>query len=486
MSDKAASRALLGKGSIYTLATVAQLAGGLLVQPALTRLLTKPEFGVAALGVIVTATVGLIITLGLPAVITREHFMKTEEGGHGAGPVVTLSVVFAVLLGGVAFLAGPLWAPDGEFTAPLMIATGTGVSYAVIVACQAVQRAREEAGRFVLVVVLNVLGGQVAGLVAAWVIERSATVYLTGVAAGSVVGALLSLYWARPTLDGLRDRAALRRWFSVALPTIPHLAALYLMTAGDRFIVTELLGKAPNAEYSVAYLVGALGITLVAAANNAWAPLIYGTADERRWQVLATTTQDMLRVGVVVAGGLAMTAPLALWIVAPAGKYDLPALVPVVALTALATVPYVLYLASAHVLFWTGKTRALMWITPLAVAVNLVAKALVLPRWGFVGAAVVTVVAYGLLAVLIGSARRTLADVRWRRRWPELCVATVLCVAGAMIPDGPVGYLLRGLLTLGLVAALGLVARQLMADRRSALAAAGQRDQDRANSSSGS
>jgi len=467
MSEKAASRALLGKGSIYTLATVAQLAGALLVQPALTRLLSKADFGVAALGVVVTATVGLLITLGLPGVITREHFTKSQDG---TGPIVTLSVVLAVLLGGVAFAAGPLWAPDGEFTAPLMIATGTGVSYGVIVACQAVQRAREEAGRFVLVVAINILGGQLAGLAAIVLIDRTATVYLAGVAAGSLVGAALALYWARPTLTGLRDWETVRRWFAIALPTVPHMAALYLMTAGDRFIVTHLRGEAANAEYSVAYLIGALGITLVAAANNAWAPLIYGTPNERRWQVLATTTQDMLRVGVVVAGGLAMTAPLALWIVADSGKYNLPDLVPVVALTALATVPYVLYVASAHVLFWTGKTTALMWVTPVAVTVNLVAKALVLPRFGFVGAAVVTVVAYALLALMIGSVRRTLAEVPWRRRWPELAVATVLCVAGALIPPGWAGNVVRALVTVALIGVLGLVARQLLADRRSALA----------------
>jgi O-antigen/teichoic acid export membrane protein len=466
--ERAASRALLGKGSIYTLATAAQLTGALLVQPALTRLLPKADFGVAALGVIVTATIGLLITLGLPGVITREYFTQRDGEGHGTGPIVTLSVALAVLLGGVAFAAGPLWAPDGEFTAPLMIATATGVSYAIIVACQAVQRAREEAGRFVLVVAINILGGQLAGLAAILLVERTATVYLAGVGAGSLVGAALALYWARPSVRGLTDRAALRRWFRIALPTVPHMAALYLMGAGDRFIVTEVLDEAANGEYSAAYLTGALGITLVAAANNAWAPLIYGTPDDRRWQVLAVTTHDMLRVGAIAGAGLAVTAPLMLWIVVDPRKYDVDALVPVVAVTALATVPYVLYLASAHVLFWLGKTTSLMWITPLAVALSLVAKALVLPRWGFVGVAAVTVAAYGLLALLIGSVRRTLAEVPWRRRWPEFVGATVLCVLGAVIPPGPVGYAARAVLAVVLIGALARVGRQLMADRKAA------------------
>jgi O-antigen/teichoic acid export membrane protein len=471
VTDRSASRALLGRGSVYTLATAMQLAGALLVQPVLSRMLPKDEFGVTAIGIVVTATLGLLITLGLPGVITREYFQGGSEGnGAGVGPLITLSIAVAVLCGAVAFGAGWLWAaPLGGFTAALMIATVTAVSYSIIVTGQAVQRARNEAGRFVLVVGINVLGGQLLGLAAIMLISRTATTYLLGVAAGSLVGAALALYWARPSLYGVGDKEALREWFAIALPTVPHMAALYLMTAGDRYVVQSIGGEVANAEYSLAYLTGALGITLVAAANNAWAPLIYGTPDDRRWTVLATTTQDMLRLAAIVASGLAMAAPLALWIVADPDKYDIAELTPVVALTALATVPYVLYLASAHVLFWTGKTTALIWITPVAVALSLVAKALVLPEFGFEGLAIVTVASYGLLALLVGSVRRRLAEVPWRRRWPEFLGAGVLCVAGGYLPPGWVGNSVRVAVIVGLVGLLLLVLKQLQADRKSAL-----------------
>jgi O-antigen/teichoic acid export membrane protein len=339
----------------------------------------------------------------------------------------------------------------------------------VIITGQAVQRARNEPGRFVLVVAVNVVGGQIAGVLLASIVSATAVVYLSGVAAASVIGAVLSLFWSRPSLAGLRDRVAVRRWFAIALPTIPHMAALYLMTAGDRYIVLAVDNEEAAAAYNVAYLVGALGITLVAAANNAWAPLIYAAPDETRWQILATTTADMLRIAAIAAGGLAMGAPLGLWIAADPDKYDIAALTPLAALT---TVPYVLYLASVHVLFQTGRTIALMWISPLAVGLALAAKALVLPRFGFVGLAVVTVAAYGLLALLVGVERRKLATVPWRRRWPELGAAAVLCVAGALIPLNWAGAAARAVILLGLIGLLLRVAKQLAADRRAAQAQA--------------
>jgi O-antigen/teichoic acid export membrane protein len=468
VTGRAESRALLGRGSIYTLGTAAQLTGALVVQPALTRLLSESEYGVASIGVVITATFGLLLTLGLPGVVTREFF-QGDEGEGNTGRLVTLSVGVGLLVGVVAFATGPVWAaPLGGFTAPYMLATATAVSYSVIITAQAVQRARNQPGRFVLVVMINVLGGQLAGIGALYLFGRTATAYLAGVAVGSVAGAVLSLIWARPAFDGLRDRATLRRWFAIALPTVPHIGAVYLMTTGDRYIVQALDGAEATAAYHVAYLVGALGITLVAAANNAWAPLIYGAPEDRRWQVLATTTADMLRMAAIAAAGLAMTAPLALWIVADPNKYDIEALTPVVAVTALAAVPNVLYLASVHVLFWTGRTVALIWITPTAVAISLAAKAFVLPTFGFVGAAVVTVASYALLAVLVARQRRKLAAVPWGRRLPEIAGAAALCVAGALIPPGWIGYTVRAVVTAALLVLLALVARHLLAGRNAA------------------
>lgn len=464
MTDRSASRALLGKGSIYTLATAAQLAGAVLVQPALSRLLPRAEYGRAALAIVVTNLLGLLLTLGLPAVITREYFQK--GGRNSARVLVTITGAIAVVLGGLALVTGPWWgAPLHGYDAPLMLGTATAITYSIITTGQAVLRAQSRAARFVLVVVVNVLGGQLAGLAGTILFKPSASIYLVGVGLGSLAGGLLSLWWVRPASVAGAQRDQVRDWFRIALPTVPHTAALYLMTAGDRFVVEAQRGQEAVAAYSIAYLIGALGTTLVAAANNAWAPLIYGADEEKRWEILASTTRDMLRVAVILAGGLAVTAPLALWIVADPGKYDIWPLVPVVAITAASTLPYVLYLASAHVLFWTGKTKSLLWITPVAAAVNLAAKVVILPWGGFVGAALVTVGSYALLAILVGGARARLAQVVWSGRVAALAAAAVLCGVGALLPDEPWAYVLRGVCVVALLVMAGVVLHTLRSPR---------------------
>ncbi|MGH3544728.1 MAG: lipopolysaccharide biosynthesis protein [Mycobacteriales bacterium] len=469
--EREASRALLGKGSVYTIATAVQLAGALLVQPALSRLLPREEYGRVALAIVVTNLLGLLLTVGLPAVVTREYFRHgtTNSGAVAARAVAGIAVSLALVIGLGVAAVGPLWAaPLGGLDAALLLGAATAITFSMITTGQALLRAKGQAGRFVLVVLLNVVGGQLLGLLAINLLTPDAGHYLAGVGVGSLLGAALSWGWTRPIAPFHLEGAQVRGWFAIALPTLPHTAALYLMTAGDRFVVEVMRGAEQVAGYSLAYLVGALGITLVAAANNAWAPLIYGAPEQRRWAILASTTKDMAQLGALLAGGLALAAPLALWIVADPSKYDIAALTPVVALTALATVPYVLYLASAHVLFWTGKTTALLWITPLAAAINLGAKALVLPWGGFAGAAVVTVAAYGVLALLIGGVRRNLAEVTWSGRGVALGVATAACVLGAVLPLNLFGHLVRAFGVAVLLLGAALIARRLVTSRRGA------------------
>lgn len=466
-SHHADRRALVGKGSIYTLATAAQLTGALLVQPALSRLLPEAEYGRVALAIVVTNLLGLVIAVGIPGVITREHFITS--GRATARTAVTVGCGFALLLGGIALVTGPLWAsPLHGFDLALAVGAATAISYSMIACGQALIRAQGRASRFVMVVIVNVVGGQLAGIAAIVLISDTAATYLLGVAAGSVVGAVLTLAWVKPTFVGITDKSAINSWFQLAWPTIPHSAALFLMAAGDRFIIEIQRGQEAVAAYSLAYLIGALGVTLVAAANNAWVPLIFGAPEERRWQLLAATTTDLVRLVALLAGALAVTAPLALWIVADPNKYDVEKLTPVVAITALAAVPYVLYLASSHAIFWLGKTKILMWVTPLAVLLNLGVKAVVLPSGGFVAAAVVTVGAYLLLALLLTWQQGQLVKVPWTGRALPAGGAVVLCVVGALLPFTWWGHALRAVITVGLLLAMMVIVRRIMVLRRPA------------------
>ncbi|CAA9213114.1 MAG: hypothetical protein AVDCRST_MAG57-187, partial [uncultured Blastococcus sp.] len=76
----AATRGVLGRGSLYTVATAAPALAALAVLPLVTRLLSAVEYGVVAV-VLVVVQVGLILLgLGLGAAVTRTAVIEA----HGA------------------------------------------------------------------------------------------------------------------------------------------------------------------------------------------------------------------------------------------------------------------------------------------------------------------------------------------------------------------------------------------------------------------
>ena len=51
----------------------------------------------------------------------------------------------------------------------------------------------------------------------------------------------------------------------LGVATVPHALAIYVVSAGDRILVERELGLSSVARYQVAYLVGALGLTVAGA-----------------------------------------------------------------------------------------------------------------------------------------------------------------------------------------------------------------------------
>lgn len=449
---------LVGRGSLYTLSTFAQLATAILVLPALTRLLAPAEFGRLTTALIVAQVLGMVSSLGLPAAITRAYFLDID-GPAGASRLVGHAAKLAVITCSVVAGTTPLWSSAIGFpeSRTLAVAAVAGAPLAITFAVQALLRARDHVMRFVALSAGTAFAAPLTGLLAL-VVEPTATAYLWGwFATQSVVaawGLVLSLGKRDPVTSGL-----LRRALRIAIPTIPHVVAIYLLNVSDRFVVQASEGFGQVGRYQVAYLIGGAGIVAINALNNAWAPLIYQADPQLRHRVLSETTRTVERLAAGAVVGVSMGAPWLLMLAAPF-SYDRGALVPVVATISLAAMPMVVYLANAHLVFVTGKTGLLAVITPAAAAAKIVVAILLVSVWGLIGAGIATVVAYSLLAVGLVLARRRVAPQAWSQRLDarSWVLGTASAIGGALIPaDGGPAVTVR-LLALGVLLAVAVTA----------------------------
>jgi O-antigen/teichoic acid export membrane protein len=456
-----ATRAVLGRGSLYTIATAGPALAALAVVPVVTRLLPVPQYDLVAVATVVVQVAYILVALGLGAAITRQYVLDAD-GAPGARGVVLAGAGVAALLTAVLAVTGPLWAPlllGRPFTAEVLLALVAGVGGAWMVLAQAYLRGADRPGPFVLLAVAASLVGPAAGLVAVAVAGRTAAVYLSGVTGGYLLAGVAGLLLVLRSGPRHLTRRGLRDALRVGAPTVPHQVSLYLALAGLVVVADRVLGDGGRA--NVALTIGAGATVVTAGLNNAWAPVVYRAAPTDRGRVLDETSRVIALVSVVLAGGVALLAPWLVRLAAPA-SYRPADLVPAVALACAAALPSVVYLASGHLVFARGRTGWLAVSTPAAVAVGLGAGALLADVWGLAGIGAGYLVAYLLLAAATTAVQRRVADHPW---WPPampLLVALWLTVgaAGALLPLSGAGSWTR------VAAALLLGAGGLVAVRR--------------------
>ena len=465
---------VMGRGSLYAIATAVQLASGLLTIPILTRVLDPTQYGVVTAALVVQAVLVNVAAFGLPVAVQRTHFGR---GGAAAGrSLIGATLLGAILVCAVAFATGPLWAgifDDVPWDAVLQLAVISAIPSALLLSAQLALQAEDRVRPFLVSAGMGTLGAQGFGLALAAAFDDPAA-YMAGLTIGFTAAALIAWLAAGVEFGALRParggRDLLTRSLALGLPTIPHGLALYLLSAGDRVVIERLEGLPAAGAYYVAYAIGGLGVFLVAGLKGAWQPAVFGAGEERRWPLLATTGAEVTRVIALTVAGLAIGAPCALAVFAPS-DYEVAGLGSVSALVAAATFPYLWVSLDSTVVVWSRRTLIFAIATPISVAANLALCALLVPPMGLEGAALATLFGYALLALLTRARARRLAAVPWDMEAmlvPALAAAAAVGLA-LVLPDDGVWLAVRGVAA----AALAVLAVARLAGARRLTATAG-------------
>ncbi|MEO6144757.1 MAG: oligosaccharide flippase family protein [Dermatophilaceae bacterium] len=439
----AASKGVLGRGSIYTLGTAAPILANAAVVPVVTRLLGKPAYGVVAIAIVVIQVAMMVGSFGMPSVITRQGILA-RSGVAGARALVVRGSLMTAGLAAALILTAPLWDPlvQESLRGALLLAVAASAFFVVVENSQALLRVLDRPGAFVSLSLTATLGGPLLGL-ALLAQDRSPERYLVGLTAGyaaaAVVGLVLCLRGGRPQRDHGDTRAALR----IGLPVIPHLVALFLANGALVFLAGQLYDIASGGRIYLALLVGSSPAVITSALNNSWAPIVFRAPEDERGEVLAHTARDIATLTALIAGGVALLSPWLMRFVADAGFAPLE-LVPAAAIVAFGTVVSVAYLANVHLVFAAGRSLGLSLITPLSLVVGL-AIAYLAGRHQLVLLAIGFPATYATLAVGTAWLRRHVRGASWSETTllPSIGLGLALCVLGGLLPTTGASSLLR-------------------------------------------
>lgn len=393
---------------VIGIANVLLALSRIILLPLLTKTLGAHDYGIWAQVQVTISLVLGVVGLGLPYALTRFLPAKTQteeirEEFWSVFSLVSLTT-FAVSLILVA-AAGPIARAFLEGSTEIVRITGLIILiWSMDTALLSLFRAFRQMKKYALFVVGDTY------------IELAVIAFLILKGYG-LLSALLAVLAVRsmifiPLLFLINSQVRIKRphfskikeYLSFGLPTVPGNLASWVVASSDRYVIGYYLGATSVGIYSAAYGLGSLMIMLVGVLGFVLPPTLSKLYDEGKMEELKTHLSYSLKYFLAVAipfvfGAAILGKPVLRLFstaeIAAKGRFVVP-------LVALSILFYGAFAVIAHILIVAKKTRitGLIWIA--AAVVNLGLNIVAVPRFGILGAALTTLIAYSL-ALAVGS-----------------------------------------------------------------------------------
>jgi O-antigen/teichoic acid export membrane protein len=458
-------------GVVFTATAILQRGLPVLLLPLFVAHVPVEDYGMLAIAWGLAGVVAPVASLGLEAAVFRGFFTVPEHDRNsfilsnalfvGATSVAVAAALSAAaaLLGSVVDVSVPFAFFALALTAAALYVAGTTVPLGVL---RAERRLAAFAAvnlayvfSFIALMLLLVVAGDEGAQ--GWLLSQ---IGAAGVAAVTAAATL----WrrrARPALALVTGALAL------GLPLVPHALAHWVLALSDRLLLGLWVSAGEIGRYNIAYQLAA-GIGLIYIAVNHSVMGEYGrvlaghVSQARLSRLVRKQVAFVLTLGIAGAtvGFVAVGALL------PSGYGEAQLFLPWLVL---ANVLFGLYLIPMNaIVLLAGETRRIWKATVVAAVANIGLNLVLIPRVGAAGAVATTILAYGLLLVLV--------TVYARRRGPAWTPQPVGRVALAL--TAAIAASAVGLLTLpsNLVAASGAAVAWLVVGGAAVLLALRMRD----------
>ncbi|MFC0679120.1 oligosaccharide flippase family protein [Lysobacter korlensis] len=391
----------------YSLGSLLVMIAGFVSFPILTRLLDNTQYGI--MGYFNT---WVLIAIALAKLGGQHAIMRFYPHDHDAQSYTHFSTNLVVLPMALSFtlwatvalgLLAWEWSGQGSFSSvfwAVVLLTPVLVMGSFV---QMVVRASERSG---LVMVTRVAGRYLElSLVIAFVIliERSALAVFQGrMVAGAVLLAYF-IYWSVRNLRFSRkaiDLAAMATALGYGLPLMINEFAAMALVASDRILIKELTGDfAAVGIYTVGYaLAQQINLFMNAALSEAFVPVanrVYGTEGEDAVRDLkARMLLPIVYASIGIAVMVLAIGQEAIVALAGADKAESGRVFMIVG-TVMALYP--MFDIAGYGLLLKKRSKTVLLITAGATAISIGTNLILIPKYGYMGAAYATVISYAAL-----------------------------------------------------------------------------------------
>lgn len=371
-----------------------------------SRLISQSEYGLATLSVTLGMVLSVAMGLGISSAIPRIYNSNGSAAKDGIWVTllfIQVAISFVIVISCIALFGILRDSLSDDFNRFLVPTVLLALVSSLQLTLQGTAIARGASWQMLLatVVQLSVGLGMLPFFTASH--QGAGYAYALTIASAGAIAVLMVMKYPHPTLV----RTDIRGGLLLSIPFIGQGIATWFLALFDRLVIGAVLGFAELGSYQVAYMLGSVLGMFLEGIQAAWAPQYYRSKRPEKSFLLRRTIRPSLVLAAAMVFTLFCLAPLLSPVIAPGYLIDDS----VVAIVALAAFPRALYFISAAKLLENSRSVVIMSSTIASGALTVVGTLVLIPRFGAIGGAIVTLAGFLLQAFIV-------SRVAFGWRWP--------------------------------------------------------------------
>jgi O-antigen/teichoic acid export membrane protein len=367
-------------GNIYLFGAIGQGLGPVILTPILTRMLSVQSFGEITFIISFAAILGILLSFGLPIVISRSYVLEEESRP-------SINKWFKQIV--IAYLSlSPLLLFLGNSTINLSILS-LAFPFALMQLILPLARAQDKATQFAAISILGTLAPSLAVIINSALNSPLANskALILGALFGSFISVLLIL--PKSKSGKLLSKYSVLNSVKIAYPVLPHMFAMMALVNIDKVIFGQQIDKSFSGYLQVIMLAGTAPVMILSALNHAWLNQILLQLKNNSVKAFNELNSTILRLfalsGMLIIFIAVLNKPI-IGLLNPKLEINTE-IQKTIILTSIATFIYVIYLANTHLLTWQSKFWVLGISTPSAVILQSAVVYTTLNSIGYLSAA---------------------------------------------------------------------------------------------------
>ncbi len=391
---------LAGNTAYYILTPIIMKIIQLVTTPIKLNLLTTAEYGILAVMGSTQSIISTMLLLSLHNAITRYYYKyKGNDFKRFFGSVLIFLLTFDVA---IILLIVSKQQELGNFVGLssdllILVIIRAGVSKPLQFR-NIMFRLEKQSKQFAYLQLIYEMGNTFGTLLFIYLFPSNRIIASTCfVLAWEFVFMIYSIGSMKKYISIKLDLTLLKEALKYSLPLVPFSISGFILNQSDKIMINKMIGAVETGMYSFAYLIYSLFIILTSSIDSAWTPTYYSLLSKQNWEEANRVVIRIIKfVGFFVILIILFTKEIA-WVIGGNKYIEVVPAIPVLLYGG-----FVLFCSNRYTLklMYEKKTAIISINTIICAVVNVVLNLLIIPKLGYIGAAITTAVSYQLTMIL--------------------------------------------------------------------------------------